>query len=211
MITIRINTEESVDYVELEDVVDLNHLVIKGNRDYCSYDEAPWWTEANEYISDMDCYGTDDDCRRDYEYNWNKITKEQTDAIIKAYDECQRSDDDRFIIKIVNILHPELKLKGCTIRGYSQSDWQDVIYEEDKVDIDLLEAVYFGKITEISVTNGDDTYYDWIPDSELWDTERNNDRLVEFFRKRYSIDKNEEIEIFKSNGIIRTIRWEKVG
>ena len=211
MTTIKINTEEPVDYVELEDVVDFNHVVIKGNRDYWPHEEAPWWKEAIEYISDMDCYGTDDDCKPDYDYDWGKLTKEQTDAIIKLYDKCQRSDDYRFIMKVIKVLHPELKIEGCTIRGYCQSDWQDVIYETDKVDIDLLEAVYFGKITDIIVENGDDCYGDWITDDELWKAERNEDNLADFFRKRFDIPDDEEIEIYKSNGIIRTIRWEKVG
>ena len=209
MTTIKINTEEPVDYVELEDVVDFNCVVIKGNRDYISHEEAPWWKEANEFIRDMDTFGTDEESFFWYDNDWDKLTNEQKTEIIRLYDECQRSDDYRFIMNVIKVLHPNLELEGCTIRGYCQGDWQDVIYEKG-IDIDLLEAVYFGKITDIIVENGDDCYGDWITDDELWEAERDEDNLADFFRKRFDIPDDEEVEIYKSNGIIRTIKWEKV-
>lgn len=34
-----------------------------------------------------------------------------------------------------------------TMRGYSQGDWQNIVYRDD-VDVDYIENVYFGKFTE---------------------------------------------------------------
>jgi hypothetical protein len=211
MVKIKINHEGIVDWAELEDVVDLNNVVITGNRQFIPREDAPWWTEAKEYIRDMDCYGTDEEDFVWYDNNWNKLTDEQRKAIIKEYDECSSSENIYFIASIARIIHPELPLRERVIRGYCQSDWNDVIYEEDKVNIDLLEAVYFGNITELIIEDDEeDGYYDWIPDYELWEIERNGN-LTEFFRKRYGYGDGEEIEIYESNGVIKTVAWKKVG
>lgn len=210
MSEIRINTEEPdvLSLFELEELIDLDNVVITGNRDYKEYDEAPWWKEANEYISDMDCYGSDWDCFVNYEYNWDKLTTEQKDEIIKAYDKCTNSSDYRFIMQVVNILHPELKLHGCTIRGYCQRDWQDVVYVDGKIDVDYLESVYFGKVADVYIENGDDSYSDFITDDDLWEFERKG-ILKKELCKRYSLNPD-DTQIYVSDGVTRSIKWKEV-
>ena len=107
------------------------------------------------------------------------------------------------------MLYPEDAFKDGTIRGYCQGDWQDYIVKGD-VDTDLLEAMYFGKISDITVTTDEEKFGDIITHDELWRAERENGGLKEYFRKRYELDKDEEIHILQADGYKQVVDWKEV-
>lgn len=211
MSEIRINTQEGCWWVNFEEMIDLQKVVLRGNRWTQDYVEASWFKEAMDFIDDMDCYGTTDEGFEYYGYaGWGVITDEQRTAIINEYDTCEYSDSDEFIALIAQIVHPDMKFKCCTIRGYSQGDWKDCIYVDDgTVDIEYVEALYFGKIADVTVTNGDDSFGDFILDHELWELGR-NDKLKEELCKRYELNP-EETTVYVSDGIVQTIKWKEIG
>lgn len=210
MSKIRINTQEGCWWLDFGEMVDLRKVVLRGNRWTQDYTDAPWFKEAMDYISDMDYYGTVEDYWTDYDYNWSRLTHEQMMAIIKAYDNCRCSDDDNFIMQVAQILYPDMKFKCCTIRGYSQGDWKDCIYVDDgTIDIKYVEALYFGKVADVTITKEDDSFSDFILDHELWELERNN-KLKEELCKRYELNPD-ETTVYVSDGIVQTIKWKEVG
>lgn len=208
MSEIRINTQGGCDWLDLEDEIDFEGVVIRGNRHYKDHEEASWWKEALEIITDLDEY-IEGDWEGIYDDPlFKNIPKETTDAIVSAYAKCKYSDDSEFIMKVANILHPELKLKIATIRGYCQGDWQDCIYAEGE-DVDYIEAIYFGKISEIHIKDAEDEFADFITDDELWQLDREG-RLKESLCKRYDLNPD-DTKIFVSDGVIHTIKWKEVG
>lgn len=65
------------------------------------------------------------------------------------------------------------KWEITTIKGYSQSDWQEVYYTKDisQEEIDEIENFYMGKVCEFKVFEEDDeesVYYEYVPDSIVW-------------------------------------------
>ncbi len=65
------------------------------------------------------------------------------------------------------------KWKKTTIKGYSQSDWQDVYYAEDEISKKYIEEIqnfYMSKVTEFRVTEDDDQdyYIVYVPDDVVW-------------------------------------------
>lgn len=106
------------------------------------------------------------------------------------------------------MLYPEDAFKDGTIRGYCQGDWQDYIVKGD-VDTDLLEAMYFGKISDITVTTDEENFGDIITHDELWRAER-EEGLKEFFKNRYELDKDEEIHILQADGYKQVVDWKEV-
>lgn len=113
------------------------------------------------------------------------------------------------LIDVIRLLYPEDTFETGTIRGYSQGDWQDYIVKGD-VDTDLLEAMYFGKISDITVTTGEEEFGDVITHDELWRAER-EEGLKEFFRNHYELDKDEEIHILQADGYKQVVDWKAVG
>ena len=96
----------------------------------------------------------------------------------EMYDKCRCTED--ILVDVIRLLYPEDTFKTGTIRGYIQGDWQDYIVMGD-VDTDLLEAMYFGKISDITVTTDEEEFVDVITHDELWRAER-EEGLKEFFR-----------------------------
>lgn len=78
-----------------------------------------------------------------------------------------------------NVLKQLKKVTGktwrqTTIRGYSQSDWQDVYYVEGEVNkeyIKQIEDFYMGKVKEFRATEENDPdscYIVYVPDDIVW-------------------------------------------
>ena len=58
-----------------------------------------------------------------------------------------------------------------TIRGYSQSDYQTLYYvdeEVDKEEIEMIDNLYMGKVSEFEVEEDGDTYHEFVPDDVVW-------------------------------------------
>lgn len=188
------------DYVGCENFDE--EVVLTGNRDYKGCTEASWYQNANELLDDIaNDFDTLDICD-DY-----SLTQEQYKLVKEMYDECRCTKD--ILVDVIKLLYPEDTFKTGTIRGYSQGDWQDYIVKGD-VDTDLLEAMYFGKISDITITTDEEEFGDVITHDELWRAER-EEGLKEFFRNYYELDKNEEIHILQADGYKQVVDWKAVG
>lgn len=171
-------------------------VVLDGNRDYCGCTGAEWYQKAKEILNNIDCY---DEYPTDVSDGVKAKLKE-------LYDKCTRTED--ILVDVIKLLYPKDVFKIGTIRGYNQGDWQDYIIKGD-VNTDLLEAMFFGKISDITVKTEDEEFGDIITHDELWRAER-EEGLKEFFRNRYNIEKNEEIHILQADGYKKVIYWKEV-
>lgn len=171
-------------------------VILAGNRHCKECTDAEWYQAAKDILNDIDCYD-----------EYPEYTSEEVNAKLKElYDKCRCTED--IIVDVLRLLYPEDAFKDGTIRGYSQGDWQDYIVKGD-VDTDLLEAMYFGKISDITVKTEDEEFGDVITHDELWRAER-EEGLEEFFRNHYEIDKDEEIHILQTDGYKQVVDWRKV-
>lgn len=171
-------------------------VVLDGNRDYCGCTGAEWYQKAKEILNNIDCY---DEYPTDVSDGVKAKLKE-------LYDKCIRTED--ILVDVIKLLYPKDVFKIGTIRGYNQGDWQDYIIKGD-VNTDLLEAMFFGKISDITVKTEDEEFGDIITHDELWRAER-EEGLKEFFRNRYNLEKNEEIHILQADGYKKVIYWKEV-
>ena len=172
-------------------------VVLTGNRNFTYCTEAEWYQKAKEVLTDIACY---DEYPEDVSHEVN--------AKLKAlYDNCRYTDD--ILLDVIRLLYPDNTFSQGTIHGYSQGDWQNYIVMGN-VDIELLETMYFGKISDITITNYEEQYGDIITHDELWKVEREGD-LKAYFRKRYDIAENEEIRIYQADGYKQILDWKEVG
>ena len=141
------------DYVGCENFDE--QVVLTGNRDYNGCTEAEWYQKVKRILEDIDCYD---------EYP-DDLSSETNAKLKELYDKCRCTDD--IIVDVLKLLYPEDTFKTGTIRGYVQREWQEYIIMGD-IDTDLLEAFYFGKVADITVTSEDDEFGDVITHDELW-------------------------------------------
>ena len=171
-------------------------VILTGNRHCKEYTDAEWYQAAKDILNDIDCYD-----------EYPEYTSEEVNAKLKElYDKCRCTED--IIVDVLRLLYPEDAFKNGTIRGYCQGDWQNYIVKGD-VDTDLLEEMYFGKISDITVTIDEEEFGDVITHDELWRAER-EEGLKEFFIEYYEIDKDEEIRILQADGYRQVIDWKEV-
>ena len=204
VVEIRIdNTGNGTDWLyyndEWKDFVGCEHfdeeVVLIGNRDYSGCTEASWYKQAEEILTDIDCYGA-------YPVD---LSNEKIEKIAELYKNCRRTKD--IIFDVIKLLYPNDIFKEGTIRGCVQREWQNYIVKGN-VDTDLLEAFYFGQIVDIQVESNDDSFNDVITCDELWKAERED--LKEYMRKRYELPEDKEIRIVKAYGMKQTINWKEV-
>lgn len=170
-------------------------IVLFGNRHYESICKAEWYQTANRILNNIDCY---DEYPDDVSDDVNAKLKD-------LYDKCKCTED--IILDVIKILFPNDVFIAGTIRGYCQGEWQNYIIKGD-INVDILENFFFGKIADITVTTDEEEYGDVITHDELWEAEKQD--LKEFMRKRYELSDNEEIHIFKADGMIQVANWKKI-
>ena len=170
-------------------------VILAGNRHCKECTDAEWYQAAKDILNDIDCYD-----------EYPEYTSEEVNAKLKElYDKCRCTED--IIVDVLRLLYPEDAFKNGTIRG--QGDWQNYIVKGD-VDTDLLEVMYFGKISDITVTTDEEEFVDVITHDELWKAGRENGGLKEYFCKRYELDKDEEIHILQADGYKQILDWKEV-
>lgn len=171
-------------------------IVLTGNIDFTGYIGVEWYQKAKEILNDIDCYD---------EYP-SDVSDETNVKLKEMYDKCRCTED--ILVDVIKLLYPKDAFETGTIRGYNQGDWQNYIIKGD-VDIDLLEAMYFEKISNITVKTEDEEFGDIITHDELWRAER-EEGLKEFFRNHYELDKDEEIHILQADRYKRVLDWKEV-
>lgn len=186
-------SENWKDYVGCYDFDE--QVVLTGNRDFSGCTKATWYQRAKDILNDIDCYD---------EYP-DDVSEEVKGKLKELYNKCRCTED--IIVDVLRLLYPEDVFEEGTIRGYCQGDWQEYIVKGD-VDTDLLEAFYFGKVADILVDDGEDSFGDVITDDELWKAERED--LKEYMRKRYDLPEDEEIHILQANGMKQVVDWKEV-
>lgn len=214
MVTITIDNSSAPDYLYGKDEMWKDYVcpdfdekvVLVGNDRMSQYENASWWKDAKEAITDLDSYLDAPEFREEYA---DKYSSDQIEAVISAYDNWNGDHYVEFITKIAQILHPEIQLDETTLHGYSQGDWQDAIYVAGSLDENILEAYYFGNLSELHYEDdsGED-YWDAITDDELWEMERGD--LKQALRDRYDIPADEEIKIRKFSGYSQTPNFDEL-
>ena len=120
------------------------NVVIIGDRDSGSIEEASWWKDAKEIIDDVDSY-LNDPLDEYLDYMSGLCSEDKLRDIYEMYHrENLYTDDIDFIIKVVEIIYPFLSVEHDSIRGYHTG--ADVIYLADAIDISYLEDWYYGNI-----------------------------------------------------------------
>lgn len=184
------------------------YFVLKGNRDYNTCEEAPWYKGAKGLLNDLDM---DSYVGQVFRYYGN-ITREQRKAVLKVYEESRYLDDLETIVAVANILNPEREFKTATIRGICQSDWQDVAYDTKYERLlEYLEAWYFGEITEINCVCEETEEDCWgtMTDDEIWRYEREGN-LKEKLLGYFGYKDADECEIYRSHGYTQVKKWEQI-
>ena len=146
METILKKTPNEEVYYSFEDQVelDLENIIICGNRDFCSY--------GDEYLIDI--------INNDY---YDETLDDDGNTI--GYDYDTEEMLNRYTGK---------KWKVRTMKGYSQGDWQEIYYTEEVSDsyLEEIENFYFGKVDEFTVVEdiGDDEdhYLVYVPHDVVW-------------------------------------------
>nr|DAU18349.1 MAG TPA: hypothetical protein [Bacteriophage sp.] len=172
------------------------HVVLYGNRSYNECKEASWYERTMEILNDID--------------NWDEYPEDlpdETNAKLKElYDGCRNIND--IVVDVIKLLYPNDKFKSGTLTGYSQGDWEYYIVKGD-VDTELLEALYFNKISDVTVFDGNDNISGFITDDDLWEAERNG-TLGKLLRERFDISDDEDVKIYKADGYKKIIDWQEV-
>lgn len=171
-------------------------IVLAGNHRFYECTEAEWYQKAKEILEMIDNY---DEFPED-------LSEEENEKLKKMYESCKCTDD--ILVDVIRILYPDDTFLSGIIRGYSQGEWQKYIVK-GYIDTELLEAMYFGQIADVTVTNDDEEYGDIITHDELWRNEREG-KLKEYLRERYDISEDEELHIYQADGYKRIIDWKEV-
>ena len=194
------NYDSWKDYCNVSDFD--NTYVLTGNRHFHDHTEAEWYNKVLDLIKDFD-----NECTRE---DFSDLSDEQYTQVKEIYDNCKVSDDFTTIIKFLGVLYPNDTFKQTTIRGYTQGDWQDVLYKETAdVDINLLESIYFGKVAEMYYEDEDGLItHTYVTDDELWKAENEN-KIEELVEKHFSF-LDDGFEVYKADGYTRIINWKRI-
>ena len=182
------------------------NIVITGNTRMKGVTEASWWEGYQSILKDYE-YLEPDDFREEYE---GKLSEEQIDKFDKAYKEGS-CDDLRKVAKIIlPILYPEKEFEYASLRGSSQSDWNDCIFIKGCVKPEILADYYFGNVIDVSVENEDgecieDRIY---TDTEFWELEKGD--LKEALRKEFGISAEEQVVFMRFSGYVQTSTWKEI-
>jgi hypothetical protein len=183
-------------------------FVLTGNTRSHTCENAEWYKKVLNMYNDIDTMELDEMDASDYGIT-SEILAEAYKKIVEYYGEKRHNSKLDMIKYLAGLLYPNDTFEATSIHGYSQSDWQNVIYKSTNVDktvVEKLSAFYFGKISEIIVETEDGTMVDVMIDDDLWEHER-NDTLKSYLCETYELDQ-ESTEFCKSSGIVQTTRYE---
>lgn len=182
------------------------NVIITGNKDFTDFCEADFYFEIKDIISDLDCY-FENDIISMYE---NEYSIETIKKLVACYDNNYMLPDLELIKKLAGILYPDLQLETGVLRGYSQSDWQNVLYKKDfNIDLNILSDYYFGNVCELSIESNDNIYWQQISNTELFKLENSTD-IKKAFRDFLGLSENENIIINKFSGYTQIANYTQI-
>lgn len=167
-----------------------DEFVAIGNKDYNTH-KTEWWEKAEEKFND---------------YIYEQLEDKEMKQIEKIQESSKNDIETTYRIA-KEILGYDVKY--VQIKGYCQSEWQNVFYEKEyESDLGLYEALYFGMYKELTlkdVKDEDNIYSDIITDDELWELKRGN--LREELEKRQGEKIN---KVYEFDGYIKTPKYKEV-
>lgn len=181
------------DYCECENFDE--EVVLFGNREFEGCKKASWYKKVVNILSDIE----------NYDVYPTELSKEINDKIKSLYENC--GDIEDIIADVARLLYPDETFTTGTIRGYTQNEWQDYIVK-GSVPIELIEAIYFGKIADVSIDYDGEEFGDILTYETLWEAEQTG--LMDFCKKKYHIDDHEIVKIYKADGFIQVLNWKEV-
>ncbi len=196
-------------------------IMITGNNRLVSY-IPKWGQEAIDMIRDFDsCLYSDmsfEECKEflmnENDFTFENISDEKLELAINAWNNYNNSSDPNLIAKIINILHPDYDVKVKEIRGYSQGDWNVLIYKNsDKECVDNIESYYFGNVKEVYMNNPNEQLCilsATVPDNKIWEWERNNE-LAKKFCELFDLSEDTKCSVYRETLIPTTkVKREKI-
>lgn len=208
MITIKIDTDNPVDWLyandDWKDYIDPENFdetyVIAGNLDYTECAEASWYKKVIDIIDRFDLY-----CERE---DFDDLDDKSYNKVKKIYDDARNPRDFDVIIKFLAVLYPDDTFKTATLHGYVQREWNDVLYKANVPhDIDLLDAIYMGKIYDIYWE--EEGVGSFVTHDQMWKAERDG-KVRELMIDKFDLPEDEEIKIYKSNGYHKVLDWVEI-
>ena len=115
------------------------------------------------------------------------------------------------IMSVLKKLYPNDEFGMFDITGYTQGEYQTVIYKLNGSTFsndfkEVFGDFYFGYVTEI--IDAQENVHEYVADSEFWNHETKD--LDAFVRDILNIDDAEEIRILKSNGYTQVKNWVEI-
>lgn len=213
MTTCKINDQSSIDWLYGKDEMWKNYVcenfdetfVLSGNRHMYELKDASWYKRAENLLNDLDASDYENLVAADYD-----MTNEQLEKAINAHID-PKLDGLHLRKSLIEIMNPNDSFEITTIRGYNQSDWQNVLYKKTGLDdpiITTLSTYYFGKLVEIIIEYDDDqTVVGCMTHDDLWENERDG-TLKKTLCEEYDLVMK-QTKFVKSNGVITTVRYEE--
>lgn len=191
--------EDETDYCK-------DKFVITGNSRLLEYGiKNDFFENVVNLITDIECYydmEAEND-RQELATNYN-ITLEQLEAVNNVINEVCYPEVPKNICRILNIISNDT-YDTKTIRGYSQSDWNEIIYNTAAItpdDLNIIESYYFGKYSDVKIVDSDFEYWNTILHEDVWKEDPDLIRTI--------LDLPETAEIYLENGKTETINFRKI-
>lgn len=118
------------------------------------------------------------------------------------------------IMETLTKLFPNDTFEKMEINGFSQNEWQYVIYKTNAADFwgddlkETLEDFYFGYVTEIY--NAEDKVVTYVGNQEMWKYEDDQNKLKDFICDLIGIDPDEDVQFLVSDGYEMAKKWKAI-
>lgn len=189
-------------YYYNEDDAENENIWIGGNRRYMTFNKD--LIEDVERALDTVDYSDEEDIRYAFtKKDGSELLDEQVNELKNLAEEYQTSginkDSYEIVADALTIIYDQ-PFSCKTIHGYSQSDWQYIIYPQDysQKHIDYIEAAYFGTGTEFEVTTRkitSDKFDDEIADGyevvNIYTCAYETDEVKNDIARQLNVSKNE--------------------
>ena len=186
-----------------------SNVVFTGNRDFTDITDIEWYQNTVSILGDIDSDTFPGYCLSAYK----ELTRNQRKALVALYESCRTIDDLETIIAAANIIYPGNDYKSKCIRGYSQGDWQYIMYPASEYNDDSvreIESFYFGNVAKVCfIDEGGVEVYGYITDDSLWSAERNGE-LKKTLLSMFDIDPDTDCDIFEDDGYERVKKWKQI-